>query len=39
MTAIVAEHLVNRLAVEGIRAVRVPDDPPLTDYPRPCRRT
>jgi hypothetical protein len=31
MGTVVAEHLVNRLAVEGLRVVRVPEGPPLTD--------
>jgi hypothetical protein len=31
MAEIVAEHLVTAMAVEGIRAVRVPKSPRLTD--------
>jgi hypothetical protein len=31
MGTVLAEHLVNRLAVEGLRVVRVPDGLPLTD--------
>ena len=31
MAGVVSEHLVNWLAMEGIRAVRVPQRLPLTD--------
>jgi hypothetical protein len=31
MGTVVTEHLVNRLAVEGLRVVRVPNGLPLTD--------
>jgi hypothetical protein len=31
MGTVVAEHLVNRRTVEGLRVVRVPDGLPLAD--------